>query len=183
MRPLGPLTTDMFIFKSKWQLLQILRNSLKQTCEMFNRPTICFVRRPWPLTSTFKSGHPWVQVDVCTRFGEIPSRRSWDNNKKGINAQTTCNIKPSATGCHQRAGITIPEGDIRLHTIYLQTSIHQCTVELVPIWEFHLTCYVMILFPLTKYVEFSYFWIPKRGNNNNMMHWTLTYNVARLLYS
>ncbi len=30
------------------------------------------------VTIKFLSAHPWIQVNVCAKFGEIPSRRSWD---------------------------------------------------------------------------------------------------------
>lgn len=32
----------------------------------------------WPLTIKVKSLYHWVQVDVCTRCDELPSRPSWD---------------------------------------------------------------------------------------------------------
>lgn len=44
------------------------------------RPNMCFVRSKWswPLTTKFYSVHPLVIVYICTKFEEIPSRRSWD---------------------------------------------------------------------------------------------------------
>ena len=57
---------------------------------------LCFVSSLWP----WSSNHPRVQVNICTKFEEIPSRHSWDIAFTRMDGQPE-NIMPLATGCTQ----------------------------------------------------------------------------------
>ena len=57
----------------------------------------------WPITTKIESVNSWEQLNVWTKYKEIPSR-CWDALTRRTDGQLD-NIMPLATGCHRERGM------------------------------------------------------------------------------
>lgn len=87
----GQLSSSTILKRNS--LITFLRYHVHKNSHTWDHSYLC-----GPLTIKTESIHPWVQVGVCSKIGEIPSRGSWDIafTRKGWTDEQPENIMPLA---------------------------------------------------------------------------------------